>query len=100
LLTVGDGRGSQPAPEPMSWRRGAVEAATAHRSIIRQAPPCRSGAPPFDCGAGFQVQLLLAQDAERTAPPPAPEVMLESYRAHLARRIRYFGPLTRLDLRI
>jgi hypothetical protein len=51
-------------------------------------------------GAAFHVQRLLAQHPERGAPPPGRQVMLPAYRAHLAERIRYLGPLMPVDLRV
>jgi hypothetical protein len=46
------------------------------------------------------VHVLLAQEREPNAPPPRREVILAAYRAHLAGRVRYFGPLTPVDLRL
>ena len=47
----------------------------------------------------FQVQSFLAQQSEH-ATPPRREVILAAYHAHLAARVRYYGPITPVDLRI
>jgi hypothetical protein len=46
------------------------------------------------------VHALLAQEAEHAAAPPRREAILAAYHAHLAGRVRYYGPLTPVDLRI
>jgi hypothetical protein len=46
------------------------------------------------------VHELLALQREQGAPPLRREVILAAYRAHLAGRIRYSGPLTPVDLRV
>ena len=48
----------------------------------------------------FQVHSFLAQQSEHAAPPPRREVILAAYHAHLAARVRYYGPITPVDLRI
>jgi hypothetical protein len=60
-------------------------------SLIRRILRARRRLP---CPEAAGAQL------KRGAPPPAPEAMLAAYRAHLARRMRHFGPLTPVDLRI
>ena len=69
-------------------------------SNVPQTAAPRTSAPSVDCGAAFQVHKLLAHPVERGAPFPRREVMLAAYHVHLARRIRYFGPLTPVDLRV
>ena len=101
MLTVGASSGLGPLDELNGPRRRAHEAAASRLwSTSRQAASSRSSAPPFDRSAAFHVQKLLAQDLDRGAPPPGRQVMLAAYRAHLAERIRYFGPLTPVDLRV
>jgi hypothetical protein len=48
----------------------------------------------------FQVHSLVAQQSEHATPPLRHDVVLAAYRAHLAGRVRYYGPLTPVDLRI
>ena len=89
-----------PLPELSGPHRRAHEAAAWHpRPASRHAASCGSRAPSIDRGAAFHVQKLLAELQERSAPP-GPNAMLAAYRAHLAERIRYFGPLTPVDLRV
>jgi hypothetical protein len=45
------------------------------------------------------VHSLVAQQSEHAAPPPR-HAILAAYHAHLAGRVRYYGPLTPVDLRI
>jgi hypothetical protein len=46
------------------------------------------------------VHSLVAQQSEHAAPPPRRAMMLAAYHAHLAGRVRYYGPITPVDLRI
>ena len=48
----------------------------------------------------LHVHKLLAHEPERGVTPPAREVALAAYHVALARRVRYFGPLTPVDLRV
>ena len=59
----------------------------------------RSGALSIDRSMAFQVHSFLAQQPEH-ATPPRREVILAAYHAHLAARVRYYGPITPVDLRI
>jgi hypothetical protein len=98
-VTVGVGPARGPLPELSGLHRRAHEAAWHLRPAGRQAASCGSRAPSIDRGAAFHVQILLAQLQERSAPPGR-SCMLAAYRAHLAERIRYFGPLRPVDLRV
>ena len=98
-MTVASARG--PLPELSGPHRRAHGAAASHpQPTRRQAASRLSSAPFLDRSAAFHVQNLLAQRLERGAPPPGRNVMLAAYRAHIAERIRYFGPLTPIDLRV
>ena len=59
-----------------------------------------SGASSIDRGVAFQVHSLVGQQSEHAAPPPRRAGILAAYHAHLAGRVRYYGPITPVDLRI
>jgi hypothetical protein len=80
--------------------RGHEVAAAYLWSTGQQVASTVSSAARLNGGAAFHVQRLLAQHPERGAPPPGRQVMLPAYRAHLAERIRYLGPLMPVDLRV
>jgi hypothetical protein len=46
------------------------------------------------------VHSLVAQQSEHATPPLRRDVVLAAYQTHLAERVRYYGPLTPVDLRI
>jgi hypothetical protein len=77
-----------------------TQAPAAARQWPSTRPPAPAAASPWDGGAAFHVHEVLAQEREPNAPPPRREVILAAYRAHLAERVRYFGPLTPIDLRV
>jgi hypothetical protein len=99
LLTVGGSSGPAWAHELTAPYRRMQGAAAARQWSSTRSPAC-AGAPPCDRGAAFQVHELLARQREHGAPSPRREVILAAYRAHLAGRIRYSGPLTPVDLHI
>jgi hypothetical protein len=100
VLTVGGNPGlglPQALPDPHRPTRGPGNGA---RAPITPAPELsRSVAPSIDRAVAFEVHSLLAQQPER-ATPPRREIILAAYQAHLAGRVRYYGPLSPVDLRI
>jgi hypothetical protein len=101
LLTVGSSPRLAPSHEPTGPHHQLPEPAAPRLwTTSQRAASLKPSAACCDRGAAFHVQKLLAQQPERGAPPTAPEMMLAAYHAHLATRIRYFGPLTPVDLRV
>jgi hypothetical protein len=81
-------------------RRAPVPAAAAHLSTVPQVASASSSAASFDRSTAFHVYKLMAEQAAEGAPAQPRESMLAAYHAPLARRIRYFGPLTPVDRRV
>jgi hypothetical protein len=101
LLTIRGSSGLGPLHGPAApHRRTAAPAASGPRPAVQHAATSRSGAASFDRSAAFHVQKLLSQQLAHGAPRPGRETMLAAYHAPLARGIRYFGPLTPVDLRV
>ena len=99
MLTARSAAG--PLPELSDpCRRAHALAAARPRPASRPAASGASGSHALDRSAVFQVHILLSPALEHGAPAPGRKVMLAAYRAHLAERIRYFGPLTPVDLRV
>jgi hypothetical protein len=100
LLTVGGNLGLGLAHELTGPHRPTQGSGTAPRAPTTLSPvPFRAVAPSIDRGLAFQVHSLLGQP-ERATPAPRREMMLAAYHAHLAGRVRYYGPLAPVDLRI
>jgi hypothetical protein len=101
LLTVGGSSGPGLCHELTGPHRRTQEPGAATRSpATRSLRLVRSGALSIDRGLAFQVHSLLAQQSEHATPPLGRDVILAAYHAHLAGRVRYFGPITPVDLRI
>jgi hypothetical protein len=100
LLTVDDSSGLGLAHGPMRPHRTVRQPEAASlwpaTSGTAPAPP---GAPSFAQGAAFHAQQLGQFPAQGTLPPHRAAI-LAAYHAHLAGRIRFYGPLTPLDLRV
>jgi hypothetical protein len=99
LLIVSDSSGLGPAHGPMRPHHGArqPEVASLWPATSRPAP-APSRAPSH--GAAFHAQQLSGPFPAQGAPPPHPAAILAAYHAHLAGRIRFYGPLRPLDLRV
>ena len=82
------------------YRRTTVPGTTTHSPTTPSPALFGSGAPSIDRGVAFQAHSLLAQQLEHAAPPPRRAMILAAYHAHLAGRVRYYGPITPVDLRI
>jgi hypothetical protein len=101
LLTVGGSSGPGLCHELTGPHRRTQEpGASTHPLAPRSLRPVRSGALAIDRGPAFQVHSLLAQQSEHATPPLRRDMVLAAYRAHLAGRVRYYGPITPVDLRI
>jgi hypothetical protein len=101
LLAVGSSSGPRLPRELTGPHRQAQEPTAATRAPTTPSPVLfRSGEASIDRGIAFQVHSLLAQEAEHATAPPRREAILAAYHAHLAGRVRYYGPLTPVDLRI
>ena len=61
--------------------------------------PDLAGAP-LARGTGFLIHQLLAAMPELRGPPPDLPQTIGAYRAHLARRIHYSGPIRPVNLRV
>jgi hypothetical protein len=48
----------------------------------------------------FLIHQLLAEAPDLGRAPPCPTLALAAYRAQLAERVRYFGPLAPVDFRV
>jgi hypothetical protein len=83
----------------MRPHRGARQSEAAGlRPATSWIAPAPSRVPSF-VHAAFHAQQLLGQLPARSTPPPHRAAIL-AYHAHLAARIRFYGPLTPLDLRV
>jgi hypothetical protein len=101
LLTVGGNPGLRLPHELRGPPRATQAPGNAARAPTTLTPGLfRSVAPSIDRGLAFQVNSLLAQQSEHATPPRRHDVVLAAYQAHLAGRVRYYGPLTPVDLRI
>jgi hypothetical protein len=101
LLTVAGSSGLGLSHELTGpYRRTTVPGPTTYAPTTPSPAFFGSGAPSIDRGVAFQVHSLVAQQSEHAAPPPRRAMMLAAYHAHLAGRVRYYGPITPVDLRI
>lgn len=101
MLSIGGSLGLGPLAAPAwSQSRARETAAADARAVDERTASFGHIAPAFDRGAGFHIQTLSASNAELGAPPPCRKAVLAAYRAPLAGRIRYYGPLTPVDLRV
>jgi hypothetical protein len=100
LLTVG-GNPGLPLPHELRGPHRATQGlGIAPRTATTLAPGLfRSVASSIDRGLAFQAHSLVAQQSEH-ATPLRRDVVLAAYQAHLVGRVRYYGPLTPIDLRI
>jgi hypothetical protein len=55
---------------------------------------------PLARSAGFVIHQLLSAQPELLGPPPGRAQTITAYQAHIAKRIRYSGPVTPVDLRV
>jgi hypothetical protein len=101
LLTIAGSSGLRLPHELAGPYRRTTVLGTSARSPTTPSPALfGSGAPSIDRGIGFQVHSLLAQQLEHAPPPPRRPMILAAYRAHLAGHVRYYGPITPVDLHI
>jgi hypothetical protein len=101
LLTIGGNPGLRLPHELPGPHRPTQAPGNAARAPTMLAPGLfRSVAPSIERGIAFQVHSLVAQQSEHATPPLRRDVVLAVYQAHLAERVRYYGPLTPVDLRI
>jgi hypothetical protein len=96
----------------LAWRRGLPAAPGAgplpqpHAAITPQARAAASlggsglDGAPLVRGAGFAIHQLLAARPELRGPPADLRQTIGAYRAHLASRIHYSGPVRPVDLRV
>ena len=66
----------------------------------RPGAALRFAAHRLDGSTGFLIHQLLADAPELDPPLPSRGTTHAAYQAHLARRIRYSGPVTSIDLRV
>jgi hypothetical protein len=85
---------ARPPPRPDHAAIGPPERTVA--SLGDNAP----GGAPLGRTAGFAIHQLLAAMPELRGPPPDLRQTLGAYRAHLASRIHYSGPVRPVDLRV
>jgi hypothetical protein len=83
-------RADRPAPEPAQPARLRSGAATTERL----APP------RLERATSFLIHQLLAAAPELCTMPPSRPRTLAAYRAQLAQRIHYSGPVIPVDLRV
>jgi hypothetical protein len=69
-------------------------------AAIDRGPAFGEGGAPLARGAGFAIHQLLAAMPELRAPPAELRQTIGAYRAHLASRIHYSGPVRPVDLRV
>jgi hypothetical protein len=55
---------------------------------------------PLARSAGFVIHQLLSAQPELRGPPAARAQTIGAYQSHIAKRIRYSGPVTPVDLRV
>ena len=96
MVRIDGSSGLKPLPEPAWWQRWPREAAV---SSAGQSAGFGTIAG-IDRSVGFHVHKLATPNAEHGALRPHLETVLTAYQAHLARRVRYSGPLTPVDLRV
>jgi hypothetical protein len=108
-------------PPPTLPASVAGGAALARRHDLAAEPSClrprrASPGPPADApagalertgsaiaragGSGFVIHQLLAALPELRGPPPDMPRTIGAYRAHLALRVHYSGPVAPVDLRV
>jgi len=82
-------------------REAAGRAHEVHiETAINRGPAFGEGGAPLARSAGFAIHQLLAAMPELRGPPADLRQTIGAYRAHLASRIHYSGPVRPVDLRV
>jgi len=95
-------RGPAATPAAVGARAAPAAAGLGPPARDSGARPWRPGpaGAPLARGTGFLIHQLLAAMPELRGPPPDRPQTIGAYRAHLASRIHYSGPVTPVDLRV